>query len=263
MDYLDSALLIADEQCLIAQRRQLYRAGVPRWFIRNELRRRRWQRTGPQTVAVHNGPLDQPARWWIAVLEVGKGAALDAVCALQAAGIKGLSDTDIVVATAKSATPARPWGVRVRETRRFRAADVIRVGIPRMRPAVAAVHAALWAVTDRQAKLFVVMTVQQRLATVAEVAEVVAGIKRDRRRRLLQALVLELVAGAQSLGELDVAAAMRKRGLPQPSRQAIGHRVHFGGRNARAAANPSATSARGTRPPWPLRRTQREVSGGG
>ena len=219
--YSDLASDVASSQSLIASRRQLISAGIPRWYIRNELDRRRWQLTGRQTVAIHNGPLDQRATWWIAVLEVGCRAALDGVCALQASGLTGLKDTDIVVATPKGSTPGHPKGVRVRETRRYRSADVIQVGIPRMKPAVAAVHAALWARSDRQAKLFVVMTVQQRLAPVEAVAEVVDTVKRHLRRKVLKALMVELAAGAQTLGELDVAAAMRRRGLPEPSRQSI------------------------------------------
>jgi very-short-patch-repair endonuclease len=127
----------------------------------------------------------------------------------------------VVVATPKGSTPGRPVGVRVRETRRYRAEDVVGVGIPRMRPAVAAIHAALWARSDRQAKLFVVMTVQQRLATVVEVADVVGRIRRHTRRRMLRALMVELAAGAQSLGELDVGGALRRRGLPEPVRQSV------------------------------------------
>jgi hypothetical protein len=220
-DFARTVAEIADPQQHVVGRRQLHRAGVPRWYTRNEIRQRRWQRTGRQTVAVHNGPLDQRARWWVAVLEVGSRAALDGVSALQAAGVKGLDDTIVVVATPKSSTPGKPPGVRVRETRRYRSEDVVPVGIPRMRPAVAAVHAALWARSDRQAKLFVVMTVQQRHASVADVGEVVATVRRHTRRRLLTRVIADLAAGAQSLGEIDVGAAMRKRGLPEPSRQSI------------------------------------------
>jgi very-short-patch-repair endonuclease len=221
MDYGATASAVATDQKLVAGRRQLYAAGVPRWYVANELRRRRWQRGGRQTVVLHNGPVDQQAQWWIAVLEVGCRAALDGVCALQAAGIKALRDTDIVVATPKGSTPCKPPGVRVRETRRFRSQDVIMVGIPRMRPATAAVHAALWAMSDRQARLFVLMTVQQRLAAPADVVEVIATIRRHLRRRMLRELAAELLAGSQTLGELDVAGALRARGLPTPSRQSV------------------------------------------
>ncbi|MCU1602499.1 MAG: hypothetical protein JWO22_3208 [Frankiales bacterium] len=212
---------IAEPQSLIVTRRQLCAAGVPRWYTKNELRQRRWQSCGRQSLAVHNGPLDHQALCWVAVLEVGLRAALDEVCALQAAGVKGLSDTDIVVATPKGSTPGKPPGVTVRETRRYRAEDVIVVGIPRIRPAVAAVHAALRAKSDRQAKLFIVMTVQQRVTPIAQVVEAAAAVKRHVRRRLIASVVADLAAGAQSLGEIDVGAGMRRRGLPEPSRQSV------------------------------------------
>lgn len=46
-------------------------------------------------------------------------------------------------------------------------------------------------------------------------------MKRDKRRMLVNAVLLDLLGGAQSLGELDFARECRRRGLPEPSRQAI------------------------------------------
>jgi hypothetical protein len=89
-----------------------------------------------------------------------------------------------------------------------------------MKPAVAAVHAALWARSDRQ----VTMTVQQRLATVADLHQALARVKRHRRRALLQQLLVDLAAGSQSLGELDVSAGLRRRALPEPRRQSLRRR---------------------------------------
>jgi hypothetical protein len=192
--------------------------------VRNELKQRRWQRGGKQSIVLHNGPLDVDARRWIAVLEVGCRAALDGVTALQEAGLKGLSDTEIHIATPKGSTPIRRGDFRLHETRRYREEDVITSGIPRMTPAVAAVHAALWAVSDRQAKLFLVMTVQQRLAKAVDIATVLGRVKRHKRRRVLIDCITQIAAGCHSLHELDVGAAMRRRGLPEPSRQAIRRR---------------------------------------
>lgn len=208
----------------VATRRDLARADVPRWFLRNEVARGRWQRGGPQTLVLHNGPFTEWQRWAVAVRETGGAAALDGVTALQAAGLKGLSDTAIHVSTPRGSTPHKPRGVAVHETRRFHRDDVLEGGLPRMRPATAAVHAALWARTDREAKLFPTMAVQQRLTTVAEMEAVVARIRRHPRRRLLLQLLGDLAGGVQSLNELDVAAGLRRRGLPEPARQAIRRR---------------------------------------
>lgn len=68
------------------------------------------------------------------------------------------------------------------------------------------------------------MTVQQRLATVAEIHRVVSRVKRHTRRQLLHQLLVDLAGGAQSLGELDVAGSLLRRGLPEPQRQAVRRR---------------------------------------
>lgn len=211
---------VAELQGLAATRRQLTKV-VPRWFLRNELRRERWQAPGKQVIVLHNGPLSPALLRWVAVLETGRAAVLDGVTALQEAGVKGLTDSDVHVSVPKGATPRKPQGATVHETRRFVEEDVIRTGIPRMKPAAAAVHAALWARSDRQAQLFVTMTVQQGLATVAQLQEVVDRIKRHPRRQLLRRLLVDLAGGVQSLNELDVAGALRRRGLPEPVRQSL------------------------------------------
>lgn len=221
---LAHATACAVDQEQVCSRRQLAAAGVPRWFIRNEIQQRRWQRTGTQTVCQHRGPLDRAAQEWVAVLEVGGRAALDGVSALQHAGLKGYDETVLHVSTPKSSTPAKPRGVKVHETRRFREDDVVTVGLRRMPPATAAIHAALWAVSDRQAQLLVTMTVQQRLTTVGQLRAVLDRVRRHRRRQLLRRLLAELEGGVQSLGELDVARAMRRRGLPEPARQSVRRR---------------------------------------
>jgi len=94
-------------------------------------------------------------------------------------------------------------------------------GIPRVRTPVAAVRAGLWAVSHRQAALLLTMTVQQGLATAEQVAKELLDVRRDKRRRFLERVVLDLLGGAQSLGELDVAAICRRRELPVPDRQVV------------------------------------------
>jgi very-short-patch-repair endonuclease len=65
------------------------------------------------------------------------------------------------------------------------------------------------------------MTVQQRLATAQALGLEALRIRRDRRRRLLYEVILDLTGGAQSLAELDFARECRRRALPEPSRQAV------------------------------------------
>lgn len=215
---------LARRQEGVATFRQLYDAGVPRWLVRRELRVRRWARHGQQVVATHNGPLGGPARRWWAVLELGPRAALAGVSALQHDGVTALTDTDIHVIVPRGARRPRLAGVVVHESRRWREADIATSGLRRTVPAVSAVHAGLWAVTEKQATFLLLLAVQQQLCEPADLAEVLSTVRRHRWRPALLDTTAELVGGARSLGEVDVARAMRARGLPEPTRQALRRR---------------------------------------
>ncbi|WP_019872839.1 hypothetical protein [Sporichthya polymorpha] len=197
---------------------QLYGMGVERWDLRAEVRAGRWRRWGKQTVRVADGD-PAVAVLWRALFEVSPLAVLDGVTALQVAGLKTITADAIHVAVPKSSRPRRCRGVVVHETRRYEASSVVDDGIPRMQPATAAVHAALWARTSRQAALFVLASAQQRLFTLEEFGVEVEKIRRDRRRGLIRQLYAELAGGIEALGERDFARLCRRRGLPPPTRQ--------------------------------------------
>lgn len=216
---------LADEQEHVVSRQQLADLGVPRQLISSELRGRRWQEAGSQALVLHNGPLSLESRRWIAVFETGERAALDGVSALQQAGITGLDSDKVHVIAPKGSTPSHPRGVEVHESRRFREQDVLANGVRRTKPAVATIHAALWARTDKQARFFVIVVVQHRLTTPELLREALAEVRRDKRRAMLRRLVLEVAGGVQSLGELDIAGDFRRRGLPEPERQVVRKRA--------------------------------------
>jgi hypothetical protein len=100
-----TALALGAGQHGVVTRRALVRAGVPRWFLRNELQQRRWRVLGRQCIVLHSGLLSPAAQRWGAVLEVGKRAVLDGVTALQVAGLKGITEQDIHVSTPRGSTP--------------------------------------------------------------------------------------------------------------------------------------------------------------
>ncbi|WP_457208798.1 hypothetical protein, partial [Nocardioides sp. P5_C9_2] len=115
----------------------------------------------------------------------------------------------------------RAPGLDVRRTRRWRPEDLAPAGVPRTRVEVAAVRGALWAVSDRQAALLLTMPVQQRLTTAESIGRALLDVRRDKRRALLHAVVLDLIGGVRSIGELDFARECRMRGMPEPTRQSI------------------------------------------
>jgi very-short-patch-repair endonuclease len=205
----------------ILSRRQLYALGVTRAEVRAHVQADRWARVGRQSICVHRGPLGLEARHWVAVHEAGPRAYLDAGSALIASGLTGFTMERIRVSVPRGARVWRVAGLDIRQTRRWTPDDLATTGIRRSRPAVAAVRQALWSRTNREAALALAMTVQQRLATPEEIALALLDVRRDKRRAFISAVVMDLLGGVESLGELDVVRECRRRGLPEPSSQVL------------------------------------------
>ena len=196
--------------------------GVDRHAVAREVAAGRWRLHGRATVAVHTGSLSRLAWWWRALWEVGHGAALDGVSALQAAGLEGFRSDAVHVAVPHQALPRPVEGVvlhRIRDLDLDR--DAVGAGLPRVRPDVATIRAAQWAVSDRQAALVVCMAVQQGLVRAGNLCPVRHPGAHYGRTRFVRRLVRDVTDGAQSLGELDFARLCRERGLPVPSRQVV------------------------------------------
>lgn len=220
------ARALALEQSGVASRRQLYALGITRWEIRANVHGHRWKLIGQQSVQLHNAELDLPGHRWAAVFQGGPRAVLDGESALVASGLPRWSEERIRVSVPRGARVRRTALYDIRQTRRWNADDVAPGNPPRTRPAVAAVRAGIWARTDKQATHLVTMTVQQGLTTPEELGHELLRIRKARRRLLLHAVVNDLLDGSRSLGELDVARELRRRGLPEPVRQ----QVRFDGR---------------------------------
>ena len=213
---------LSRDQGGVVSRRQLYEMGVTRWMVIAHLRAKRWRRIGDQSVAVHTGPLAREGHWWAAVFQGGPRAQLDGASALEAAGLERFSAPRVRVSVPRGARTRRSRRYDVRQTRRWSPEDSVSgSGVPRTRPPVAAVRGALWAATDRQATYLVTLAVQQGIVRPEDVGLELLRVKRDKRRLLLTLVVNDLLGGARSLGELDVARELRRRGLPEPDRQVL------------------------------------------
>lgn len=219
---LVAARALAELQDGVLSRRQVYALGVPRWLVRREVLARRWVRVGDQAILLHTGPLSPAGHRWAALFVGGPRAMLDGASSLVASGLERFDEVRVRVSVPRGARIRHRAEYDVRQTRRWAADDLLRgPGIPRTRPAVAALRAALWARTDREATYVVTAAVQQGLVRADDLGAELLRIRRDRRRAMLHELVNELLDGARSLGEVDVARALRERGLPAPERQVL------------------------------------------
>ncbi|GAA4710868.1 hypothetical protein GCM10025782_03650 [Pedococcus ginsenosidimutans] len=211
----------AEEFGGVLSRHRLAELGADRNVVAREVRAERWRLHGARTVALHTGRLSDLAQWWRAVWEVGQGAVLDGVTALHASGMKGFDEARVHVSVDHLCTPGPIEGVRIHRVRDALEADSVGPGPPRVRPAVATVRAAQWAVTDRQAALLLCLPVQQGLVRAKDLCHVRWPGAHYGRTALVRQLVADLEDGAHSLGELDFARFCRLRGLPTPSRQVV------------------------------------------
>lgn len=206
----------------VVSRAALRSLGIDDADVRAEVRARRWAVHGLQTVALHSRPLVHDEQLWRAVWETGLGvAALDGVTALAAAGLKGYTDERIHLSVVHSHSVKRVGGVRVHKITRRHDRELEPHGIPRVRPAVAAIRAAHWADSDRQAALLLVMPVQQGLVRASDLLETARTIRGRRRRAFVGGIIRDIALGAQALGEIDFARLCRARGLPEPDRQVV------------------------------------------
>ncbi|HET7303009.1 MAG TPA: hypothetical protein VFJ12_00495 [Segeticoccus sp.] len=214
---------LAASQGDVLSRGQAGELGADRHHIAHQVRVGRWLARGSRTVAIHRGPLPPEATRHSALFEVGAGAALDGATALQVAGLERF-EAKVHVSMQHGRRPGRPPDVVVHELIAWREEHVIDAGIRRVRPEVAAVRAAAWAVSDRQAALVLLMTAQQKVALPERMLAHAEAQLRLRRRELIEGVLADTVDGAQSLGELDFARLCRQRGLPEPSRQVVRRR---------------------------------------
>jgi very-short-patch-repair endonuclease len=212
---------LAADQGGVVSRRQVYAGGLTRGEVRHEVRVGRWQLVGDQSVCLHNSEMSQLGHFWAAVFQGGPRACLDGEAALVASGLQRYTIERIRVSVPRGARIRRSRVYDIRQTRRWSAEDRAVGGIARVRVPTAAVRAALWARTDKQAAYLLTLTVQQGLARPEQLGVEMLRIRRDKRRVFLHAIVNDLLDGARSLGELDVAEECRRRGLPAPVRQVL------------------------------------------
>ncbi len=180
-----------------------------------------WRTITPRTLLAL--PIEpEPGHYRMAaVLELGPWAVLAGASSLVEWKWSGDDPgfTDVLIPHNSNLRKRRlpPW-IRPRYARTERTC-VVRDGLALTNAADAAVDAASWARSAREASFILVSVVQQRLATPQELLETLQQRPRLRRSRLIAEVVAETAGGATSIPELDFVRECRRRGLPQPRMQ--------------------------------------------
>lgn len=219
-----AARRLAAEQGGVLIRSQLADLGVTEAMLRAELDAGRWERLGRSCVTVHGIAVAPQGYWRAALAHSCAAAALDGVTALQAAGLRGFTDRVVHVSVPRGSRGSRLSFVRVHELRALDEDHIVKSGLRRVRPAVAAARAAVWLPSARAAATLMAMSVQQRVVDSGLLVTAVRELPGNARRSLASQLADDIHRGAHSLAELDFAACCRRYGLPQPDRQVVRRR---------------------------------------
>jgi very-short-patch-repair endonuclease len=166
----------------------------------------------------------------IALLSAGPNAVLAGLTAARLDGFKWLADKGTSATSSihvigqaghKRRVIPSPFTIVMHYSRTLTSADVHPTRQPRRtRIARSLVDAAAWMSTDRGAMAVLAAGVQQRLARVEDMRQIVGRIETLRRRGLMAAILADIEGGAQALSELDFTQqVIRRHRLPEPSRQ--------------------------------------------
>lgn len=210
---------IADRHDGVSTRVLLREAGLTRGQVQGEIDRGVWVPAGCHTLCITTAAPTGRGLWWRALWESGSRSVLDGPSALLAAGLTGWSEQTVHISVPNGARPRRIEGVTHHQLQDL--GDLVPVGLRRTKPEVAAIRAAHWATSDRQAATVIAMAVQQRLVLPSRLLANWEGIRYSPRRALLECVIQDVCNGAHSLNELDFARECRRRGLPVPTRQAV------------------------------------------
>jgi len=192
--------------------------------IERRLRRREWARVHPGVYVDHTGPLAWKQRAWAALMYAGP-AALAGRSAIRAHDLQGPArarDRDpIEIAVAESRRVTPPDGVLIRRLVDFDALTQRHLSPPRVRIEHALLTVASAQSSDDGAVAVLADGCQSRRTTAGRLAELLRGMPRLPRRRLLLEIIDDVGGGAFSaLERRYLTQVERAHAFPPGARQA-------------------------------------------
>jgi hypothetical protein len=198
----------------------------------------RWQRALPGVAIAHSGGTTERERAWAAVLHAGRDSALSGDTALRLAGLAAAKGKalDVVVPTGRNVVGGR---LQLDERRDVVIRRVVRPErwvrelrlLPVVTAHVAALQAASWAGSDRDAEWRLAAAVQRRITAVPLLREALHEMPRLKRRALIAVVLDDVELGAHAGSELQFLRFCRTHGLPRPDelqlKVRVGRATHY------------------------------------
>ena len=190
--------------------------------VRSKVSSDRWQRPTRGVVVMHNGPLTDAQRDWVALLSCPRNSALAGRTALGWDGFTGLDEPHPHVVLPSGCNRPRHGDVVPHFSTMLDERDLHPLRQPRRtRTARSLVDFASWQSNPRRARVIVLSGVQQGLTSTRHLREALTRRGPCRHRALIIESILDAWGGIQSLPERDFDQLRASRGLPRPTRQAI------------------------------------------
>jgi len=215
---------LRDRQADVLKRDQVHQFYEP-LTVRRRVGRL-WQAPHREVVVLHNGPLTQAQRIWVAALAAPSGSALWGATAAALDGFRdSVEDTRVhVVLPVGSRRLPIPW-VQTHWSARLGPADVHPLAEPRRtRLPRSLVDLASDARDGRRAAAVLFAGAQQRLVTADMLEQALDRRGPCRHRALILETLADIDGGVHSVPEQDFDRIVRRRGLPPPTRQVIRRR---------------------------------------
>lgn len=214
---------LADRQAGLVSQRQLNELEVSRGIVRNQLRARRWSQPTSHVFSTTTGPLSWEQNLWRAVLHAGPGSLVGGLTAAKVHGLRNWERSDVTVLVGNDLSFDELDGVTFFRTRRplqdMRAPGDL--PLCTLEPAI--LLFAGYEPNHRTAHGAIAACVQQRLTAVPRLASWLERLRPLRRTRSFGALLDDLRGGAQSLAEVDLRRACRRRRVRPPDAQRPRH----------------------------------------
>lgn len=176
-----------------------------------------WQQITTWVYSSSPSDPSEAQKTWAAVLHHGPEAVLSGRNALALSGWTGGANEHMDVLVGVNCRRLGPeW---IRPHRQDYTPGRITTGVPRAVVEAAAIDAACWATSERQAVFFILSVLQQELADGAQLQKILKDRPRMPRRQLILETIADFTKGITTMGEHDFANICREYGIREPDRQ--------------------------------------------
>lgn len=215
------ARLVAKQHGVVSTR-QLDKHGVSRRLAHARVRASRWQRPHCGVYAVFSGPLDRMATIWAAILRCGDGATASYETAAELEGLCDGADerVHVTIDERNRRIIGKPTGIKVHLSCRLPQTRHPAREPPRTRLDETVLDLVDATKTAHQAAGWITMAIRKRMTRADRLAAALALRTKSTWRAMIEAMLIDVAAGAQSPLELEhLTKVDRAHKLPHGERQ--------------------------------------------